>query len=170
MSYHLSIKVLCQSDFTSQEALLKAYRNEDYVAHYREIHPTVALSARWPFAMIARFWQKMANKRRSLLAADRLGSLSHRMLADIGINAGAALESVEDLTQVQRQLTRVRQANALHAMAAEAARATLPDRFIPPSFLTDAAVERAAFRLRRSGSKARNFSTGLAAGTPGQTA
>jgi uncharacterized protein YjiS (DUF1127 family) len=170
MSYHLSINVLCQSDFTSQEALLKAYRNEDYVAHYCEIHPLAAPSARWPFAIIARFWQKMANKRRSLLAADRLGSLSHRMLADIGIGACATLESVEDLTEAQRQLTKLRQVNALHAMAAEAARKTLPDRFIPPTYLTDAAVERAAFRLRRSGSKARKLPAGLAAGPSGQTA
>lgn len=158
MSRQLIFEVLFQSDYTSKDALMKAYRNEDYVAHYHEIHPARPLSTRWPFALIGRFWKALGQRQQSRLGSYRLDSLSRHLLADIGAGSFATLAGVEGRITAQ-------QAEAWDAMAALARAQKFPAQAAPAPNLTDAAVETRVVRPRGSGPRMRNMALGGAGGT-----
>ncbi len=163
MSHQLIFQVLFQSDYTSKDALMKAYRNEDYVAHYHEIHPARPLSTRWPFALIGRFWKALGQRQQLRLGSYRLDSLSRHLLADIGAGSFATLAGVEGRIAAQ-------QAEAWDAMAALARAQKFPAQAAPAPNLTDAPVETRVIRPRGSGPRLRNMALGGAGGTALQSA
>ena len=163
MSHQLIFQVLFQSDYTSKDALMKAYRNEDYVAHYHEIHPARPLSTRWPFALIGRFWKGVGQGQQSRLGNYRLDSLSSHLLADIGAGSFATLAGVEGRIAAQ-------QAEAWDAMAALARAQKFPAQAAPAPNLTGAPVETLVVRPRGSGLRLRNMTLGGAGGTALQSA
>lgn len=164
MSNQISIRVPFQSDFTSQDALLNFYRNEDYVAHYDEIHPARPLMARWPFALIGRLWQAMGERRQLRLACVGLGSLSSHLLADIGAGSFASMAAGQERTAVQLRMIQSQQAEARDAMAALARAPKQQAQLAPKAALTDAADQTAVVRAPRSRPKIRNMGLGRATG------
>lgn len=159
MASQFQIKVLFQTDYTSTSALMQAYRNEDYVAHYHQIHPARPLSARWPFALIGRLWRDGAERRHLRLSLDRLGSLSGHLLADIGAGSFAAFADADEhmadrLTQIQTN-----EDEAADAMAALAQ--SKKPRFQPvPGGLLPEVAARPVVRPRVTGRKNRDFADG----------
>ena len=162
MSHHLIFKVLFQSDYASQDALMNAYRNEDYVAHYHEIHPVRPPSAFWPFGMIRQLWQAQAEQRKLRLATYRLGSMSAHLLADIGAGSFAIPAETEGRMADQLRLVKVQQAEAWDAMAAQSRAQKLPQQAVLEPSDAEAAVEPLVFRPRRPGPKVRNMAIGHA--------
>lgn len=170
MSRHLIFKVLFQSDYTSKDALMKVYGNEDYVAHYHEIHPARPQSTRWAFAMIGRFWKGLGQRRQLRLVSCRLDSLSSHLLADIGAGSFATLAGVEGRIADQQQLITALQAEAWEAMAALARAQKFPPQAASAPNLADAAIETLVVRPRGSGPRIRNMALGGAGGTAVQSA
>ena len=150
MSSQPIIKVFFHSDYQSKDALMRAYRNEDYVAHYHEIHPARPLSVRWPFALIRQLWQALGDQRRSRLSTDRIGSMSSHLLADIGAGSFASMAADESRTADQLQLIEVQQAQAWAAMAALSRTPKSTQLAAPEPSLTDAAIQAEVARPRRS--------------------
>ena len=150
MAPQFQIKDLFQSDYTSRAALMQAYRNEDYVAHYHDIWPRRPLSARWPFALILRLWQAGAKRRLTRLSMDRIGSMSSHLLADIGAGSFASMAADESRTADQLQLIEANQAEAWAAMAALSRTPKTTQLAAPEPSLTDAAIQAEVARPRRS--------------------
>lgn len=164
MSCQASIKVLIQSDYMSKDALMKFYRNEDYVAHYDEIHPERPLMARWPVKLIGLLWQALRQQRQLRLATIPLSSLSSHLLADIGAGPFASMAAGQERTAVQLRMIHSQQAEAWDAMAA-LSRAPKPQAQIAPEAALTAAIDQPAFvRAPRSEPKTRNMGPGFATG------
>ena len=160
MASQFQIKVLFQSDYTSDHALMQAYRNEDYVAHYHQIHPARPLSVRWPFALIGRLWRAGAERRQARLSLCRVGSLSGHVLADIGASSlmtfAAAKESLADrLPRIQ-----TKEAEAAAAMAALSHSKRPSVQPVPEAFLSEVAAQPAVVRQRATGRVNRDLAAG----------
>lgn len=164
MSRHLIIKVLFQTDYTSRDALMKTYCNEDYVAHYHEIHPARPLMARRPFALIGLLWQALREQRQLRPATVRLGSLPNHLLADIGAGSFASIATGQDQTAAQLRMIQSQQAEAWEAMAALSRAPKIRAQLAPNAALTEAADQSAVVRARRSGPKIRTTGPGFATG------
>ena len=160
MSSQPLIKVFFHSDYQSKDALMRAYRNEDYVAHYHEIHPARPLSVRWPFALIRQLWQALGDQRRSRLSTDRIGSMSSHLLADIGAGSFAFIAADESRTEDQLQLIKARQAQAWAAMAALSGTPKSIQLAAPELSLTDVAIQVEVARPRRSWPVSQNKALG----------
>lgn len=150
MSSQQRIKVFFQSDYLSKDALMQAYRNEDYVAHYHEIHPARPLSVRWPFALIRQLWQALGDQRRLRLSTDRIDSLSSHLPAEIGAGSHASMAADESRTADQLQLINAQQAQASAAMAAQSRTPKSTQLTAPEPSLTDVAFQAKVARPRRS--------------------
>ena len=86
MSRQLALRVLFSPSQKTHDARMNMYGNEDYVAHFDDVHPTRRLTARWPFAIIGRYWQARAEARHQQRAVDRLVATSAHLLDDLGLN------------------------------------------------------------------------------------
>lgn len=160
MASQFQIKVLFQSDYTSTSALMQAYRNEDYVAHYHDIHPARPLSGRWPFAQILRLWRIGAERRHLRMSLDRIGSLSGHLLADIGASSLVTFaEALEPKADRMLQLL-ANEKEAADAMAALSPTKTPSVQAAPEALWSDVVAQPKVVRPRVTGPKMRDFADG----------